>query len=210
MKSSWRTVRISYLYICGASAILSAVLLFVVHHMLRFAYAHVLSDVAWITRMMNWGINHIGTRPFLIFIGGVLFAVFFWIRSQKIAEDLRHIASGTTDLANGRVPAQMDVLSRGELRQMANHLNTIAFHMQENSQAISTPMGLPIKLTLYGVRSSLDEIIQGRCKDAVEMQHWVRLAYEQTLLLQHALGITELKVQDDSAPSEQVIREPKC
>ena len=101
MKSRFSTVRLRYIYIGGASALLSAALLFVVYHMLRFAHNHVLPDTAWITRMMNWGINHIGTKPFFIFIGVAVFAIFFWIRSQKIAEDLSQLARGTADLALG-------------------------------------------------------------------------------------------------------------
>ncbi|WKL00469.1 hypothetical protein Q0F98_25940 [Paenibacillus amylolyticus] len=48
--------------------------------------------------MMNWGINHIGTKPFFIFIGGAVFAIFFWIRSQKIAEDLSQLGAEQRNL----------------------------------------------------------------------------------------------------------------
>ncbi|WP_339259698.1 hypothetical protein MKZ12_07715 [Paenibacillus sp. FSL R5-0713] len=246
MKSRFSTVRLRYIYIGGASALLSAALLFVVYHMLRFAHNHVLPDTAWITRMMNWGINHIGTKPFFIFIGGALFAIFFWIRSQKIAEDLSQLARGTAELALGHNPGRIDVLSGGELRQIAANLNTIASllheeglniperkhetreiegasiyneqhdlkqHVEEdkeNAQTSSAQVDLPIKLTLYGVRSSLDEIIQGRCQDEVEVQHWVRLAYEQTLLLQHALESTQRDGLERGVSDEQVHKEPEC
>lgn len=139
MKSRFSTVRIRYIYICGASAALSAALLFVVYHMLRFALNHVLTDAAWLTRMMNWGINHIGTWPFFIFIGGALFAVFFWIRSQKIAEDLSQLVRGTAELARGQITDRIDVLSGGELRQIAANLNAIAFLMHEERVSTSDP-----------------------------------------------------------------------
>ncbi|WP_413404781.1 hypothetical protein [Paenibacillus amylolyticus] len=209
MKSQFSTVRLRYIYIGGASALLSAALLFVVYHVLRFARNHVLPDAAWITRMMNWGINHIGTKPLFIFIGGGVFAIFFWIRSQKIAEDLSQLARGTAELALGHNPGRIDVLSGGELRQIAANLNVITIllheeglsrserkqerreiqgasiqheqpglqqHLEEdkeNTQSISIQVDLPIKLTLYGIQSSLNEIIQGRCQDEVEVQHWV-------------------------------------
>ncbi|WP_458462384.1 hypothetical protein [Paenibacillus sp.] len=246
MKSQFSTVRLRYIYIGGASALLSAALLFIVYHVLRFVHNHVLPDAAWITRMMNWGINHIGTRPFFLFIGGALFAIFFWIRSQKIAEDLSQLARGTAELANGQFPGRIVVLSGGELRQIAANLNAIAFllheegsgisdpkherrgidgastkheqpdlqqHVEEdkeNAQTISAQVDLPIKLTLYGVRSSLDEIIQGRCRDEAEVQHWVKLAYEQTLLLQHAMEITDRNGQERGVSIERVHREPEC
>ncbi|WP_017689930.1 hypothetical protein [Paenibacillus sp. PAMC 26794] len=215
MKSRFSTVRLRYIYIAGASALLSAALLFVVYHVLRFAHNHVLPDTAWITRMMNWGINHIGTKPFFIFIGGAVFAIFFWIRSQKIAEDLSQLARGTAELALGHNPGRIDVLSGGELRQIAANLNVITFLLheeedKENTQTISTQVDLPIKLTLYGIQSSLDEIIQGRCQDEMEVQHWVKLAYEQTLLLHHALEITQRDRQEHEVSIERVHKEPEC
>lgn len=246
MKSQFSTVRLRYIYIGGASALLSAALLFVVYHVLRFVHNHILPDAAWITRMMNWGINHIGTKPLFIFIGGAMFGIFFWIRSQKIAEDLSQLARGTAELALGHNPGRIDVLSGGELRQIAANLNRIAIlqheeglsrsepkherrevegasiqHEQpglqqhneedkENTQTISTQVDLPIKLTLYGIQSSLDEIIQGRCQDEVEVQHWVKLAYEQTVLLQHALEITQRNGQELGVSMEQVHKESEC
>ncbi|MGN7411559.1 HAMP domain-containing protein [Paenibacillus sp. SAF-068] len=215
MKNRFSTVRLGYIYIGGASALLSAALLFVVYHVLRFAHRHVLPDTAWITGMMNWGINHIGTKPFFLFIGGAVFAIFFWIRTQQIAEDLSQLARGTAELALGQNPGRIDVLSGGELRQIAANLNTIAVLLhegedKENAQAGSTLVDLPIKLTLYGIQSSLDEIIQGRCQDETEVQHWVKLAYEQTLLLHQALEITQRDRQEHEVSIERIHKEPEC
>ncbi|WP_413376317.1 hypothetical protein [Paenibacillus taichungensis] len=262
MRLLLRTVRLSYIYICGASALLSAALLFVVYHMLRFAHHHILSETTGITRIMYWMINHIGTTPLVIFIGGGMFALFFWIRSQKIADDLKVIGRGTHELANGRIPAQIEVLNGGELRQIAADLNDIAIRIQAErlnssdqewtdrdrrgeewfssgmyddessrqqmmleserihkqriqadlvgSQSGRISADLPIKLTIYGVRSSLDTIIEGRCRDEAEIQHWVRLAYEQTLRLELALDSVEMKPQEHSSSNPHVFREPEC
>lgn len=241
MRLLLRTVRLRYIYIFGASALLSAALLFVVYHMLRFAHRHLLSETTGITRVMHWVINHIGTTPLVIFIGGGLFALLFWIRSQKIADDLKVIARGTHELANGQIPAQIEVLNGGELRQIAADLNDVAIriqaehinnsdhdwidrehrgeewfgkqHIQEDlvgSQSGRLSAELPIKLTLYGVRSSLDTVMEGRCRDEAEIQHWVRLAYEQTLRLELALDSMEMKPQEHSGSIPHVFREPEC
>lgn len=241
MRLLLRTVRLRYIYICGASALLSAALLFVVYHMLRFAHRHLLSETTGLTRVMYWVINHIGTTPLVIVIGGGLFVLFFWIRSQKIADDLKVIARGTHDLANGQIPAQIEVLNGGELRQIAADLNDVAIRIQaehinsadhdwidresrgeewfgkqpihedlDGSRSIRTSTDLPIKLTLYGVRSSLDTVMEGRCRDEAEIQHWVRLAYEQTLRLELALDSMEMKPQEHSGSIPHVFREPEC
>ncbi|WP_433922906.1 hypothetical protein [Paenibacillus taichungensis] len=264
MRLLLRTVRLSYIYICGASALLSAALLFVVYHMLRFTHHHILSETTGITRIMYWVINHIGTTPLVIFIGGGMFALFFWIRSQKIADDLKVIGRGTHELANGRIPAQIEVLNGGELRQIAADLNDVAIRIQSerlnssdqewtdreprdeewfssgmymygeesSRQQIASESershkqriqadwvglqsgrinaDLPMKLTLYGVRSSLETIVEGRCRDEAEIQHWVRLAYEQTLRLELALDSMEMKQQEHSGSNPHVFREPEC
>ncbi|OME77333.1 hypothetical protein BK122_27260 [Paenibacillus pabuli] len=213
---------------------------------------------------MYWVINHIGTTPLVIFIGGGMFALFFWIRSQKIADDLKVIGLGTHELAHGRIPAQIEVLNGGELRQIAADLNDVAIRIQaerlnssdqewtdrepRDEEWFSSGMymygdessrqqmasesershkqriqadwvglqsgrinaDLPIKLTLYGVRSSLETIVEGRCRDEAEIQHWVRLAYEQTLRLELALDSMEMKQQEHSGSNPHVFREPEC
>lgn len=233
MRGSLRTVRLRYIYICGASALLSAMLLFVVYRMSRFAYHHIFSETTVVTRMVHWGINHVGTRPFLIFIGGALFALFFWIRSQKISDDMNRITMGTQEMAAGQIPAPIEVLNRGELRQIAANLNEIALCMHKGQlkgregfdllteytpgldnhadermkrdevQRGSVQADLPIKLTLYGVRSALEEIMKGHCRDQAEIEHWARMAYEQTLLLQHALESVHLDAREHAFPEEQ-------
>jgi hypothetical protein len=183
--------------------------------------------------MVHWGINHVGTRPFLIFIGGALFALFFWIRSQKISDDMNRITLGTQEMAAGQIPAPIEVLNGGELRQIAANLNEIALCMHKGQlngregfasltehtpgfdnhadermkrdevQRGSVQTDLPIKLTLYGVRSALEEIMKGHCRDQAEIEHWARMAYEQTLLLQHALESVHLDAREHAFPEEQ-------
>ncbi|MCG7385519.1 HAMP domain-containing protein [Paenibacillus sp. ACRRY] len=237
MRGSLRTVRLRYIYICGASALLSAMLLFVVYRMSRFAYHHILSEATGVNRIVHWGINHVGTRPFLIFIGVALFALFFWIRSQKISDDMNRITLGTQKMAAGQIPAPIEVLNRGELRQIAANLNDVALRMHKGQlsghegfasmteytpgldnhadekmkrdevQRDSAQADLPIKLTLYGVRSALEEIMNGHCREEAEIERWVKLAYEQTLLLQHALESVHLDAREQAFPEEQEGRE---
>lgn len=233
MRGSLRTVRLRYIYICGASALLSAMLLFVVYRLSRFVYHHILSEATGVTRIVHWGINHVGTRPFLIFIGGALFALFFWIRSQKISDDMNRIAMGTQEMAAGQIPAPIEVLNGGELRQIAANLNDVGLRMHKEQmsgregfaslpeytpglvnhadermkrdevQRGSVQADLPIKLTLYGVRSALEEIMNGHCRDQAEIEHWARMAYEQTLLLQHALESVHMDAREHAFPEEQ-------
>lgn len=221
MNSLLRTVRSRYIYICGASALLSAVLLFVVYQMLRFVLNHLSAGgTSWLSQLIRWGIHNIGTRPIVIVVGAALFLTFFWIRSQKISDDLQRISQMTHALANGETGARVDVLSGGELRQIAAQLNEIAFQMEQermngvgresedewnekqinnediaNVQTNAVEVDIPVKLTIYSILASLETIIEGRYRDEAELQHWVRLTYQKTLNLQQALDIAALQQQ---------------
>ncbi|MDR6724204.1 methyl-accepting chemotaxis protein [Paenibacillus amylolyticus] len=222
MNSLLRTVRSRYIYICGASALLSVVLLFVVYQMLRFVLTHLSAGgTSWLPQLIRWGIHNIGTRPIVIVVGAVLFLTFFWIRSQKITDDLQRISQMTHALANGETGSRVDVLSGGELRQIAAQLNEIAFQMEQDRmnggemeseddwskkqivsneyttsvQVHAVEVDLPVKLTIYSILSSLETIIEGRCQGEAEIQHWVRLTYQKTLSLQQALDVAALHQQ---------------
>ncbi|KQY84212.1 hypothetical protein ASD24_10595 [Paenibacillus sp. Root52] len=222
MNSLLRTVRSRYIYICGASALLSVVLLFVVYQMLRFALTHLSAGgTSWLPQLIRWGIHNIGTRPIVIVVGTALFLTFFWIRSQKITDDLQRISQMTHALANGDTGERVDVLSGGELRQIAAQLNEIAFQMEQKRmnggereseddwnkkqiasnehttsvQVNAVEVDLPVKLTIYSILSSLETIIEGRYQDEAEIQHWVRLTYQKTLSLQQALDVAALHQQ---------------
>lgn len=135
MSSKFNTVRMKYIYICGASAFLSAVLLFVMYQIMRLAYRLMYHEAAWLTHMVHWGINHIGKKPLILFIGGGLFLLFFWIRSQKITDDIQSLIRVTHELARGRTPAPIRVLSSGELRQLSDQINAIAALMTDRDRS---------------------------------------------------------------------------
>ncbi|WP_339836650.1 hypothetical protein [Paenibacillus sp. FSL R7-0272] len=126
MSSRFNTVRMKYIYICGASAVLSIVLLFVMYQIMRLAYRLMFHEAVWFTDLVHWSINHIGKKPIGLLMGGGLFLLFFWIRSQKISEDMQALVRGTNELANGRNPAPIQILSGGELRQLSDQINAIA------------------------------------------------------------------------------------
>lgn len=222
MNSLLRTVRSRYIYICGASALLSVVLLFVVYQMLRFVLNHLSAGgTSCLSQLIRWGIHNIGTRPIVIVVGAALFLTFFWIRSQKMSDDLQRISQMTHALANGETGARVEVLSGGELRQIAAQLNEIAFQREQermngsgreseddwnekqitsnehiaNVQTNAVEVDLPVKLTIYGILASLETIMEGRYWDEAELQHWVRLTYQKTLNLQQALDIAALQQQ---------------
>ncbi|MEY8744326.1 hypothetical protein AB9M62_33925 [Bacillales bacterium AN1005] len=73
MNSLLRTVRSRYIYICGASALLSVALLFVVYQMLRFVLTHLSAGgTSSLPQIVRWGIHNIGTRPIVIVVGAAI------------------------------------------------------------------------------------------------------------------------------------------
>lgn len=231
MSSRFNTVRMKYIYICGASAVLSTVLLFVVYQIMSLAYRLMFHEVVWVTAMVHWCINHIGKKPFLLAAGGGLFVLFFWIRSQKIAEDLQQLVRGAHELASGQTPSPICVLSSGELRQLSDQINAIAARTDREERAVhlsrlqkhdveditdapphsrSERIDLPIELTLYGVQSALEELLKGPGRHDAEVRHWARAAYEQTALLQHALGVSERKADKVTSSIKGKSEEVQC
>lgn len=79
------SVRSRYAYICGASALLSAALLFVMAQTFEFIYRHVLVGDGSLSRIVHWVINHIGRTPFLFVGGAVLFMLFFGFVPRRLA-----------------------------------------------------------------------------------------------------------------------------
>lgn len=228
------TVRMKYIYICGASAVLSTVLLFVMFQLMNLVYRFMFHDVPWITQLVHWCINVIGKKPILLVAGGGLFALFFWIRSQKIADDVGQLVRGTQQLANGRIPEPIRVLSSGELRQLSDQINAIAVLMAKEAghhqvsrvrakedeavtyvqpQVESKRTPLPVELTLYGIQSALEELMNGPSGKDQEVLHWAKMAYEQTNLLRHALEIPDWSIrnkQQEQNFTQAQAEEAKC
>ncbi|PZT57774.1 hypothetical protein [Paenibacillus silvae] len=228
------TVRMKYIYICGASAVLSTVLLFVMFQLMNLVYRFMFHDVPWITQLVHWCINVIGKKPILLVAGGGLFTLFFWIRSQKIADDVGQLVRGTQQLANGRIPEPIRVLSSGELRQLSDQINAIAVLMTKEAghhqvsrvrakeaeavtyvqpQVESKRTSLPVELTLYGIQSALEELMNGPSGKDQEVLHWAKMAYEQTNLLRHALEIPDWSIrnkQQEQNFTQAQAEEAKC
>ncbi|GGD77332.1 hypothetical protein [Paenibacillus nasutitermitis] len=92
MESIFRKVRIKFLYVGTASALMSVVLLYAGYRITAFLYRAGLhtADSSYV-KLINWIINHIGKLPAAMLTGSALFlAIFFW-RSGKIRSDLEEL-----------------------------------------------------------------------------------------------------------------------
>ncbi|OMD97697.1 HAMP domain-containing protein [Paenibacillus odorifer] len=122
--SKLRTVRISYLYIFMGCALLSAAFLFVVQRAVALLYSHYSGQPgAFFVRLIHWVINHMGQTPSAILLFILVFGGLYVLRSQKMADDLRSLVVGTTELADKGVAQNIKVLSGGEIGEIAANLN---------------------------------------------------------------------------------------
>lgn len=74
-------------------------------------------------RLIHWVINHLGQTPSAILLFILVFGGLYVLRSQKIADDLRSLVVGTSELADKGVAQNIKVLSGGEIGEIAANLN---------------------------------------------------------------------------------------
>lgn len=120
----FRTVSYGYLYICLGSALLSGAFLVAARQVLGFLFRTQSADssAAWF-HLAKWTINHLGRTPVAAAAFTLLFTLCFALRSRQYAADLREIARGAQELAEGNVAGKVRVMSGGELRDIAVSLN---------------------------------------------------------------------------------------
>ncbi|MEC0241500.1 hypothetical protein P4H66_16915 [Paenibacillus dokdonensis] len=118
------TVRSSYLYIVVGSALLSGISLFIVYRAFVFLYSHNAPD-SFLVRLSHWLMNHIGKTPIAVLIFLTVFTGIFMLRSQKTADDVKSLLSAAEELAEKGSFEELEVMSGGELRELAAHLHRI-------------------------------------------------------------------------------------
>ncbi|WP_151733843.1 hypothetical protein [Paenibacillus tengchongensis] len=120
------TVRACYLYICGGSLLLSGAIVLALQSAAGYLYArHTPDSATMVIRLMRWIINHIGRAPVALLLFAGLFVIFFLLRSQKAADDLRSLVQAAGDLAQRGSLRELNVWSGGELALMAEHLRRL-------------------------------------------------------------------------------------
>ena len=88
MTEAFRKIRFKFLYVCAGSALLSALLMYVLYRTSAYVYASDLPGSALFAKLVNWLINHIGKIPLGLLVGGMLFLLGFYYRSSKIKDDV--------------------------------------------------------------------------------------------------------------------------
>lgn len=97
---------------------------FVVQRAVALLYSHYSGQSeAFFVRIIHWVINHMGQTPSAILLFILVFGGLYVLRSQKIADDLRSLVVGTSELADKGVAQNIKVLSGGEIGEIAANLN---------------------------------------------------------------------------------------
>lgn len=134
MANKLLTVRAAYLYIFMGSMLLSGLFLFIAYKMFGLLYSHYASHPeAFVVRAAHWLINHIGKTPIAVLLFLTVFVLFFMLRSQKTADDVKALLAAAEELARKGSFKKLEVASAGELRELAGYLRRL------NEQAGSKP-----------------------------------------------------------------------
>ncbi|QHT62999.1 hypothetical protein GXP70_25555 [Paenibacillus lycopersici] len=85
---SFNHIRFKFLYVCCASALVSALCTLFAYKSAEVACKLVLQRSPHQIRPVRWLIEHIGGTPVALALGGMIFVALFYWRSGKIKDDI--------------------------------------------------------------------------------------------------------------------------
>jgi len=130
-KNGTATVRVRYAAIAASCLLLAGMLTVAVQQAAGWVIRTMPDSAHFAIRALRWGVNHIGMRPMLVlgFLG--VGALLFWLRAGKLDGDLRELSRAARELADGVPMRPAQVLSSGELRELAQQLQRADRRMRE-------------------------------------------------------------------------------
>ncbi|CAM4073741.1 hypothetical protein [Saccharibacillus endophyticus] len=129
--SATATVRARYAAIAASCLLLAGMMTVAAQQAAGWMIRTMPHSAHFAARALRWGVNHIGMRPMLAlgFLG--VGALLFWLRAGKLDGDLRELSRAARELADGVPMRPAQVLSSGELRELAQQLQRADRRMRE-------------------------------------------------------------------------------
>lgn len=130
-RSGTATVRARYAAIAMSCLLLAGMLTITAQQVASWVIRTTPHSAHFAARALRWGVNHVGMKPMLGlgFLG--VGALLFWLRAGKLDGDLRELSRAARELADGVPMRPAQVLSSGELRELAQQLQRADRRMRE-------------------------------------------------------------------------------
>lgn len=124
------TVRARYAAIAASCLLLAGMMTVAAQQTAGWVMRTMPDSAHFAARVLRWGVNHVGMRPMLVLGFLAMGALLFWLRAGKLDGDLRELSRATRELADGVPMRPAQVLSSGELRELARQLQRVDQRMR--------------------------------------------------------------------------------
>ncbi|NQX70399.1 HAMP domain-containing histidine kinase [Paenibacillus alba] len=180
-----QTLRWKFIFVFLLSIVLTLAAVFLSYQVLqKLIYVKPFRDP------IRWVVNHIGSTPVAVVIGGLLFLFFFFLFSQKIIGYLEEITLGVQEIAKGNLEYEIVAKSSDELGVVVENINQMTRKLRNSIEEeriaertkneLITGVSHDLRTPLTSILGYLELIESDRYKDEVELRYYTNIAYEKT------------------------------
>lgn len=179
------TMRWKFIFVFVFSIVLSSATVFLSYRLLLL-----LLHVKPFTAPVSLVVNKIGSTPVMVFVGGFLFLIFFFIFSRKIIGYLEEITLGLQEIAKGNLSYEIVTRSSDELGVVVDNINQMTRKLrisieeeriaERTKNELITGVSHDLRTPLTSILGYLELIESDRYKDEVELRYYTNIAYEKT------------------------------
>ncbi|QYR21115.1 HAMP domain-containing histidine kinase [Paenibacillus sp. sptzw28] len=151
------------------------------------------SSSAFVTSLLRWIINNIGSTPIMSIVGVLLFFVFFFFFSRNILKYIEEITFGVEEIARGKLTHRIPVKSEDELGIVAKSINQMAERLKQSIEEersavkgksdLITGVSHDLRTPLTSIIGFLEYIENDKYMNEVELRYYVNIVYEKSLNL---------------------------
>ncbi len=139
--------------------------------------------------------RNIGVFPISVFVGGILFLIYFFLFSQRSIGYIEEISQGLEEIAEGHLDKRIVIRGNDELGALAENINQMAgslkHSMQEERKAEKTKSDLvtsvshDLRTPLTSILGYLELIVKDNYRDEVVLRHYADIAYAKAQRLKN-------------------------
>ncbi|WP_144027327.1 sensor histidine kinase [Paenibacillus selenitireducens] len=145
------------------------------------------------TKLLRWVIQNISSAWMMIFIGILLFIVFFFIYINSMVRRLDDISMGLKEITDGELTHHIQVKASDELGDVASQINFMTARLRasiEEERAamkakndLITGVSHDLRTPLTSIIGFLQYIEDDRYKDEVEFRYITSIVYDKSISL---------------------------
>ncbi|MFW5630220.1 MAG: sensor histidine kinase [Acetivibrio ethanolgignens] len=133
-----------------------------------------------------------------VFVGIVLFILYFLLLSRKMVKYLNQIVEGIRKMSNGNLTTRIEIAEEDEFSMIGNQLNKMADNIiglmdkERNNEKVKndliTNVAHDLRTPLTSIIGYLDLVIKNEELEEETKKKYIRIAYDKALRLQSLIG----------------------